>query len=340
MAFTARMLVTDLDGLGSGTGAASGLAEAFCGALRSLRPAGDNLWVVFGRRSKRQALQRLFTFQAIGCMPDFLILRHWRIYRRTRVGYAPCILWNIRILKHMIQYPIMARRILDAWYEEAVRRFEKMRTLIRTEHHLRMRFDSMEDADLALAPLEQVLSPFRHVRIFRKDVEVEIRPVPFIKGLALSELCHRLDVDPQEVLTIVQTRSDLSLVDGHVAAHCGCPANADPRILQAVHHAGGHVARSKELNGALEVILAHQAEQVLSDLPVAWKVPKKEMSLPERPWSNPRRRRILQRTIALVICVYVILAVFASFDLVPMSDLILGPCKSFASGIGRLFQLW
>lgn len=256
------------------------------------------------------------------------------------MGYVPCLWWNVQILMRLVFYPLKARRVLDAWYEDTVRRFDRMRTLIRTEHHLRMRFNTAEEADSVMTTLRQALVAYRHLRIVRKDVEVEIRPVPFIKGLVLHELCEHLNLGARDVLAIAHGRSDLSLVDNGVAVYCGCAANADPRILHAVHEAGGHVARSKSLDGAIEVIRAYRGGQVLSDLPSEWRVPKKEMSLPERPWSNPRRRRIVLRSVALAISLYLVLAVFATFELVPMSDLILKPCRMIATGVGKILSLW
>ena len=340
MAFTVRILATNLDGLEYSAGEASGLDEAFCSELHSLQPDGNVLWVAFSGRSKGHARRRLLPFGDSGRLPDFLILRHSRIYRKSLFGYVPSISWNVQILARMILSPVKARRVLDEWYENAVRRFDRMRTLIRTEHHLRMRFDTMENADAAMVTLEQALHVYRHLRAIRKDLEIEVRPVPFIRGLALRELCEHVNLMAEDVLTIVHGRSDLSLVDKSVSAYCGCSANADPHILHAVHDAGGHVARSKSLGGGIEVMRAYRNGQVCSDLPSEWRVRKKEMSLPERPWSNPRTRRLVLRSVALLISLYLILAVFATFDLVPLSGLILKPCKAVASGIGGLLELW
>lgn len=340
MAFTFRILAAELDGMRFGSASADDLGVDFSRAMSSLGPSGEALWVAFISRSRFGAMRRLLPFADSGRMPDYLILRHWLIYRRTRIGYLPCVAWNVRILWRIIRNPFMARRILDAWYEDTVKRFATMKTMIRTDNHLRMRFDSMADADAALAPLEKLLSPYRYASVVRTDREVEIRPEPFIKGLALSQLCEQLQIVAKDVLAIVYWSSDLSLVRKSVAACCGCAANADHGILHAVHAAGGHVARSKGMKGVLEVIQAYRGDRVLSDLPSNWNVPKKDISMPERLLRNSQRRRRIQRVFTLTVGLYVILAVFASFDVIPMSALILAPCRILAAGVGRLFGLW
>jgi hydroxymethylpyrimidine pyrophosphatase-like HAD family hydrolase len=331
MAAEIRLLATDLDGTVAEHSSREPLYDEFASQIRALKEEHDARWAIFSGRSRRRVLRLLAPLRDLGINPDFLVLRYAYVYRFTPLGYIPCLFWNMAILWQLIREPLAARRMINEWYESAVFRFPRMYTLIRSQYRLRLRFDVEQDAMDAAESLRELIAPFRHMRVFRAGVEVEAMPVPYIKGLVLNEMQRRLGIDPCHVLAIGNGRNDLSMVDPSVSGRCGCPANSDSRIVQAVHEAGGHLARHRSLAGVVEIIQAHRSGVICSDLPPEWKVPRKEMSIPERLWSHEQRRRKVYRIAALVVVLYMILVAFASFDLIPFSGWIMKPYELLIS---------
>jgi hydroxymethylpyrimidine pyrophosphatase-like HAD family hydrolase len=325
MAAAIRLLATDLDGTVAAAQSSDSALVELADEITALRSRFGMKWAVFSGRSKRRCLRLLSAFRHRGVFPDFLVIKQVYLYRRTRAGYVPCLRRNLVILWRLSRGLSASRHVLDDWYESNVNRLETMRTMIRSEHRLRMRFEKDEDAVKIAEVLDRIVQPFPHLRVFHAESEVDVMPVPYLKGLVLSELSRLLEVDRRDVLAIGNGRNDLSVIDTRVAAMCGCPANSDARVIQAVHEAGGHLAKKRSVAGVLEIITAHINGSVSSELPADWHPPRREMSVPEKPWAGRPTQKASVRFLILAVVAYLILLIFAGFDLLPYSDWIRKP---------------
>jgi hypothetical protein len=225
---------------------------------------------------------------------------------------------------------------INEWHQIITGSSLGVSTIRRERNRLCMRFDTDEAARAAAAFLDEKVKPYRHLRVFKYFQEVDVRAVPFTKGLALSELAGHLHVVPENILAIGNGHNDISMLGGTVAKHCGCPANSEPEVIEVVNQAGGHIASKRSLSGVLEILDAVSSGTVRSELPPGWQPP----ALSPNPQSRRQRNRPKPVTrVARVnwfigAMVYVVLVVFASFDLLPGGEIIMKPIVL----ISRLFQ--
>jgi len=180
--------------------------------------------------------------------------------------------------------------------------------------------------------------PFRHLRVFRYQRDVDVRAVPFTKGLAVAELARHLGIDRAQILAIGDGHNDISMLDPSIAGMTGCPLNATPEIVEQVHAVGGHIARTPSLEGVIEIFDAYRAGKVCSDLPPQW-IPASETEHPAalRPAHKKRGRRDwrrLRKPLLLAAClytVYVVIAIF--FEKMPFNKAIRGRYDRIAAAI-------
>jgi hypothetical protein len=159
---------------------------------------------------------------------------------------------------------------------------------------------------------------------------VDVRSVPFTKGLAVSELARHLRISPADTLVIGNGHNDISMLKDEVAGMVGCPVNSEAEVMELVHQRGGHISESSALAGVLDVLDAYLNGAVHSGLPSWWKPPS------GRPNPRPAKRRRHQRRPAsprsagrrLVLGILAItVIVMAHFGVIPFSDRIMRPIQ-------------
>jgi hypothetical protein len=162
--------------------------------------------------------------------------------------------------------------------------------------------------------------------------EVDVREVPYTKGLAVAELAAHLGLRRENVLAVGNGSNDISMLAGDIASHTGCPSNSEPEVMEVVHRSGGHIATGRTLAGVLEIMEATQAGSVRSDLPENWRPPEEQpnplssRSSRDRGRTQSAARWRRKATWWMVPAMaYTVLAVFASFDVLPFGGLITRP---------------
>jgi len=179
----------------------------------------------------------------------------------------------------------------------------------------------------------------QHLKVFTKMREVEVRPVPFTKGLAVSELARHLACGSDKILTIGNGHNDLSMLQTSVAGFTGCPSNSEPEVLKAVHDAGGHVAKARSLAGVMETIEAYLGDTVCSDLPEGWTEPAQMFRPRQRKRERGGRGSLKKiRWSILVVTSYVVLVVLASFEVIPYGEVIMKPWRWVLQEITHLLM--
>lgn len=314
-----RVMATDLDGTIIGGANEFPLYTQFRDTFNDLKRRYDTAWVVCTGRTLASFLDFMSPMRLMGIAPDFAILRHAYIYEKTRYGYLPHIFWNIRIFIMQWASMLYMRETIEEWHSMITSTTIGVSTIKKKRNRLWMRFDTEDSAEVAANILKEKARPHRHLQVFRYLKEVDVRSVPFTKGLAVTELARHLGVPTAQVLTIGNGHNDISMLNDAVAGMTGCPANSEPEVMNIVHKMNGHISRQRSLGGVLDIIAAFLTDHVASELPPNWKDPVLSVN-PSQAKSSKRRRHRLSWSQLIMIAgvIYVVLLVPAYFNLIPM----------------------
>ncbi|MDD4870831.1 MAG: HAD family hydrolase [Kiritimatiellae bacterium] len=337
-----RMLACDLDGTLIGSANEFPLYNNFREKIEELRRTNNIIWAACTGRSLSSFRDFFSPMRMMGIMPDYVIVNHAYIYGIGKYGYMPHLFWNLRIRYLIWASQLYVSEAIDEWHEMITGVSLGVSTLRKKKDHLCLRFDSEESATVAANLLKEKAKPYRHLQVFRYLMEVDVRSVPFTKGLAVSELARHLEIPASEILAIGNGHNDISMMSSNVAHNVGCPANSEDEVIENVHKVGGHIAKNRSLGGVLEIMDAYQTGMVCSDLPSDWVPPSERYN--SSPGRSPRERRRKMKTgrIWLFIAVlYVVLTVFASFHLIPfVSGIIKKPFDLFVKLIEKILLLF
>lgn len=314
-----RLVATDLDGTLIGSVNELPFYADFRDQMARLRERNGAIWVACTGRSHRSFREFFGPMRRMGLLPDYIILRHALIYRRSFMGFVPHLVWNISILMKLWREEAHANTAIDNWHETLTAGAVGVSTIRRAKNRLGLRFDSPQSAAVAGDLLRRKVREYRHLKVFVFGSDLEVRMIPATKGMALSELATYLNIERETVLAIGDGQNDLSMLDGTAAAMVGCPANADAEVIETVHQQGGHVAPHRTLRGVIDILSAYEENRVCSDLPTTWE-PVHRSSSPARERSrnsSPRQRRPRTHPILFGAIAYAGLLVFACFDILP-----------------------
>ena len=320
------LIATDLDGTIIGSANELPLYTTFRDRINALRASHRALWVVCTGRSMR-AFRDFFTpMRMMGVVPDFVIVRHAYIYGLTRFGYVPHLFWNLHIRYLLWAASLNTSRIIDEWHEMVSHFSTGVTTVKKGRDRLWLRFDSEEAASAVAGLLREKAAPFHHLQVFKYLMEVDVRGVPFTKGLAVAELAQHLGLARDNILAIGNGHNDISMLDGKTAMMTGCPANSEAEVIDVVHKAGGHIAGGNSLSGVMEILDAYTNDAVRSDLPAGWEDPAQTVNSKSRR-TTPRgdRRPPGLNPFVLGVAVYTVILVFAIHVGFPLSGWIAKP---------------
>jgi len=338
------MLATDLDGTLIGSANEFPLYSNFRDKTAELRRNYGTIWVACTGRSLSSFKSFFSPMRMMGLMPDFVIVNHAYIYEIKPYGCVPHIFWNLRIRYLIWASKLFANQAINEWHDMITSVSIGVSTIRRKKERLCLRFDSEESANVAADLLKEKTKPYPHFQVFRFFKEVEVVSVPFTKGLALSELARHLQIPASEIMAIGNGHNDISMMSRKVAHMTGCPSNSEPQVIEAVGKEGGHIARSRSLGGVLEILDAYQAGTVCSDPPSGWVPPEQRNGAIRRGSRSGRKNspRVVRSWLMIVMVVYVVLTVLASFNLIPfVSQAIIKPYRMLMSLVEKIvFMFW
>lgn len=321
-----QLLATDLDGTLIGTANEFHYYSEFRDRVQVLRRQNGTVWAACTGRSMKSFKRFFSPMRTMGLSPDFVIVNHAYIHSLSRIGYLPHLLWNLRIRYLLMRDFWKVRRAINDWHKMITGVSIGVKTIVKRENRLRLRFDSEESVAIAEELLMDKVKPYRHLKVFRYLLEIDVKAIPFTKGMALAELSHHLGIPAADILSIGDGHNDISMFEESVSANCGCPANAEAEVMEVVHYLGGHIARSNSLVGVIEVMDAFRDGKVHSELPEWWRRPSEGTN----PSPQSRRGSHQDATgtrsfFVFVACVITVVMVFASLGLIPGGGLIMKP---------------
>jgi hypothetical protein len=333
-----NLLATDLDGTVIGGVNEFPLYTDYRHALSWLRETQGTVWVACTGRSLSSFVEFTMPMLRMDIVPDFVIVRHAYIFSRGRTRWWPHVLWNLHIRYHLWVDKRAAERALAAWHRSIKSCSIGVKTIRLHRGRLGLRFDSPESAVQAVNMLKADFPACRHIQIAVAGSEVNVRLIPFTKGLALSELARYIGVRRENILAIGNGHNDISMLDGSVAAMTGCPSNSEPEVKEAVHEAGGHIADRPSLGGVLQVIEAQRSGNVCSELPAEMAVAPRRDRLAEAGNRKVSPGMTLRIYAILGVIGYIVLLVFANYGMLPFSRQISMPLRIIEKVIEKILM--
>jgi mannosylfructose-6-phosphate phosphatase len=323
-----RMLVTDADGTLFGQKPEFEQFRAFRAKVDQLRRENDAIWTICTGRSLRSFNRVFQPMRVFGIEPDYVIARHAYIYERGRSGYWPHWLWNARVLWLQWRDASRVRRALPVISRAVLARNPFAHVVYRGSERVCFRFDDEGATAFGAEVIRAQAKPFKHLQIFQFPGEVDVRTIPFTKGLAVAELARRLGIGHQRILVVGDSHNDISMIEINVGCRTACPGNAVPEVVEAVHRAGGHIAAGQCLAGVMEILDAYETGKVNSALPAGFHENWNGSNPVRLPKHAGRLNSRMANLALFIVVVYVSMLALAVFF----------PKKNWAKLIGKPYQ--
>jgi hydroxymethylpyrimidine pyrophosphatase-like HAD family hydrolase len=102
--------------------------------------------------------------------------------------------------------------------------------------------------------MQQFITAIQDAQISGNQEWTFILHAAFSKAKVLKKCSDLLNMPSDRIIAIGDGINDITMLNGNAAKFVGCPANADPMVIETVRKAGGIVSRSNEAAGALDII--------------------------------------------------------------------------------------
>lgn len=331
-----RMFVTDADGTLMGRRPEFDQYRDFRDRITSMRSTSGVVWVVCTGRSLR-GYRRIFRpMNMFGIAPDYVIARHAYIYECKPWGYLPHWLWNLRVLQLQWREETALRRVLPRLRRAVLSSNPFAKVTFSSRQRLCFRFDDEGAANFGAEILREGARPYKYLQIFQTPGEVDIRVIPFTKGLAVSELARHLGVDPSQILVVGDGHNDISMMEMRPPCFTACPSNAATEVVETVHQTHGHIASEPSLAGVLEVLSAYESGKVNDQLPADWVGRDTPLSTPH---TSRGIRGGMGTAIMLLAVLYTTVLVVGNFCQFPGRKTIMKPYNMAIEKIARIIEL-
>ena len=331
-----KLLVTDLDGTLLGMSSELPHYALFGKMVDELRRESGTQWVICTGRTLTSCLRFLHPMMAVGAIPDYVVVNHTHVYGLEGSQHKAHMWWSLRIGFDAWIERLRAISAIKEWYRMIHRGVLRCLSAKLERGSLLLRFETDDDSQVVAQLLKTKAQSLRAVAVFEFFREVQVRRVSFSKAVSVVELGKRLGVDKKNILTIGNAYNDLSMLDGSVSGMTGCPENAEPKVVETVHLAEGHIARESFLDGVLEVMNAYRTGTVNSRLPYGWE-PAMSRKILSRAKGHEDHDRLVtwKKMVGTAVIVYTVLLALASVGMLPyVSGLVLKPYLIFV----RLLQ--
>lgn len=332
-----RMFVTDADGTLMGRRPEFDQYREFRARLASMRTDSAVKWVVCTGRSLN-GYRRIFRpMNMFGIVPDYVIARHAYIYECRSWGFMPHWFWNLRVLQLQWREDFALRRVLPRLKRAVISSNPFARVVHSSHQRLYFRFDDEAAARFGADIIREGARPYKYLQVFQTLTEVDVRVIPFTKGLAVTELARHLGVNAAEILVVGDGHNDISMMEMTPPCFTACPSNAAPEVVETVHRTHGHIASQPSLTGVLEALTAYESGTVNDQLPADWVGRDDSMSPPRRTHSRWGGLGALFMVLAVL---YIPLLAVANFCPFPGCQVIMKPYHEMIRMIIRLIEMF
>lgn len=218
--------------------------------IEFLRDRKQSIWGICTGRSLMHLLEGLA--EGVPFLPDFVVTRERELYFPNRYGrFQPDDSWNNACDKAHKKLFKKSRRELKAVqvYVEEVAKGE----WVETEGDLAGVVLPHEDEMPGLLDeIKRRCKGCADLGYERNGIYLRFSHSRYGKGPALSEIMHRSELSPQQVITAGDNFNDLSMLTPELSSCPICPGNAVPEVKVRVKHCGGVVGSSNASVGLVE----------------------------------------------------------------------------------------
>jgi HAD superfamily hydrolase (TIGR01484 family) len=330
-----RMFVTDADGTLMGRRPEYEQFRIFRDRINSLRRDHGAVWVVCTGRSLRGYKAIFRSMNMFGIVPDYVIARHAYIYETRTWGFLPHWFWNFRILWLHWKDDLALRRALPKLKRAVLAHNPFAKVVYSNSHRLFFHFEDEGAARVAAEILRTEVRAYKYLQLFESSDGLDVRVIPFTKGLAVTELARHLGVSTAEILVVGDGHNDISMMEMTPPGFTACPSNAAAEVMEAVSRTHGHIASEPNLRGVLEVLSAYETGQIKDQLPADWVSHDGALSAPHSPKG---RGKGLSTIFMLLAVTYTTLLVVGSFCNFPGKRLLMMPYVKAVEMIGKMLE--
>jgi HAD superfamily hydrolase (TIGR01484 family) len=265
-----RMFVTDADGTLMGRRPEYEQYRVFRDRINSLRRDHGAVWVVCTGRTLRGYKGIFRPMNMFGISPDYVIARHAYIYETKTWGFLPHWIWNLRVLWLHWKDDLALRRALPKLRRAVLAHNPFAKVVYSNRQRLFFHFEDEGAARFASEILRAEARAYKYLQVFESPGGLDVRVIPFTKGLAVTELAAHLGVSTSEILVVGDGHNDISMMEMTPPCFTACPSNAAAEVMEAVSRTHGHIASEPNLGGVIEVLSAYETGQINDQLPADW----------------------------------------------------------------------
>lgn len=334
-----KLLATDLDGTLVGRSNQVHLYPRFREQIEALREKYDCKWVICTGRSLKSYKAIMQPLRLLGLSPDYVVARHAYIYSCRKRFYEPHLIWNLATIINVTRKKMQTASVIDRIYDllSGLGNSSTPSCLYRHDERLVMRFPDEDGARHAHKLVADELLSHQYLCVFRYSRDLDVRLVPFTKGLAIRELASHIGCPPEETMVIGNGHNDISMMRKDVSKYYGCPLNSDAEVVELVHQLGGHVAKTSAMEGVVEVLEGFKRGKTDSSLPIGWDPPHNQVVKLSHHISRRRHKANTRRRIALLVgALGVVMLVLANHGVIPFSGLIMRPFHMLIKMVWRV----
>ena len=221
--------------------------------IRELQNAGA-LWAVNTGRSVDLLESGLADF-SFPIRPDFILTSERDVFRPGQNGekWEAFGDWNDRCAREHAELFGSSQSVL-AEVVDFVNQKTKARMIYEVNDPIGLIASSEEEMDRVTDFIEKARQKQPKFNYQRNTVYLRFCHADYHKGAALAELARLIGISRENIFAAGDHHNDISMLDGKVAALPACPANAIPEVKNAVHAAGGYVAKREHGAGVHEAL--------------------------------------------------------------------------------------
>ncbi len=223
--------------------------------LNALRTAGVE-WITNSGRSLRSQLEVLDACRARGLAydPAAILSPESLIYVRRDNGYAPMDDWQRQAEARLRALHGGFRAEFEEDLAALVVRHQPKEIYYRDDATVYCMTGSEDDKVAFVRALTELADTRPDTTVLRNGDWVAIMPEQLGKGNVLRAYLDYRGLTTGNVLAIGDHDNDISMLNGSVSDHVGCPGDAFPDVRRTVLAAGGCVAAESGALGTVEVL--------------------------------------------------------------------------------------
>jgi HAD superfamily hydrolase (TIGR01484 family) len=330
-----RMFVTDADGTLMGRRPEYEQYRVFRDRINSLRRDHGAVWVVCTGRSLHGYKAIFRPMNMFGITPDYVIARHAYIYEVRSWGFLPHWIWNFRILWLHWKDSLALRRALPKLSRAVLAHNPFAKVVYSNSHRLFFHFEDEGAARVAAEIVRAEVRAYKYLQLFESPDGLDVRVIPFTKGLAVTELARHLGVSTTQILVVGDGHNDISMMEMTPPCFTACPSNAAAEVMEAVSRTHGHIASEPHLGGVIEVLSAYESGRIKDQLPADWVSHDGALSPPH---SRKGMRKGLGTAFLLLAVLYTTLLVVGTFCNFPGKRRLMAPYVKVVEMIVQLME--